>query len=248
MPQLWQRNNMEFKHFTPIQAVTPKTIIPNFTGPVDVFNPKKNIPHFEELAIDAGLGIAKGTIIKNTLKFFESPTRSKAGNLTFPTNDATKMPSVGVSQLGFQVYSNLTIIGDTYKNNDGRIIGKYDDIRIDAVLMDIKQDHNLIMTDIQGRDNTIFEFISKKSWLAKINGRILAKNPGVYPNDEVNNLLVALGSNKALRVTSWFLNMAGIYNLQIKGKQVPQEAGSQEYQKFEFEAYSDTPVILKLKK
>lgn len=238
---------MEFKHFSPIPDLKPKTIVPNFTGPIDAFNPKKNIPHFEELAVDAGLGVIKGAIIKNTLQFFETPTQSKAGNLTFPINDA-KMPSVGVSQLGFQVYSNLTILGDTYKDNNGRIIGKFDDIRIDAVLMDIEQDHNLVITDIQGRDDTVFEFISRKSWLAKINGRILATNPGVYPNDEVNNFIVALGANKALRVTSWFLNMAGIYNLQIRKKKFPQEEGSQEYQRFEFEAYADTPVILKLKK
>lgn len=245
-----------FQHFKPIEEVSVKSIGPNFTGNVDVFDPKKNQAHFEELAVDVGLGAMKGAILKNTLKFFTPQEQVKKENLNFSKDQNNGMTILGHSVFGFPIYSNLTIKGDSYKDNAGNVIGKFSDIRIDAVIMEISRENNLVMTDIQGRNNTVIEYISAKSWKINVTGKILKNSPeqlrtygnGEYPLDDVTNFISALDSNKSLQVTSWFLNMAGIYNMVIIDKNIPQEEGSQEYQKFEFKAIADSPVILKLKR
>lgn len=242
---------MEFKHFSPIGPVTAAKIIPNFTGGVDVFSPTKNLAHFEEVAASAGLTAVKGAIIKNTLQFFQpqnqffTPTNKVP---LFPEASANAMPHVGYNVFGFPIFSNLIIKGDTYQDNNGNTIGSFSDIRLDCVIMELSREKNLVKEDIQGHNGTIIEYISSKSVGVHVYGRILAKTPGVYPIEDVTNFNIALESNKALRVTSWFLSMAKVYNIVIDKDSIKQEEGSQEYQKFEFDAISQEPVILKLKR
>ena len=114
--------------------------------------------------------------------------------------------------------------------------------------MEVSRDNNVVTTDIQGRDNSVIEYISKKSWRINVKGRILSQERDVYPRRAVDNLITALDANRSLRVTSWYLNMCGIYNIVIMKKSFPQEEGSQEYQRFEFDAIADSPVNLYLKK
>ena len=252
-----------FKHFDPIHGATGKTIAPNFTKNVDVFNPKKNIPLFESLAVTLGIGAAKTIVLKNTFKFFQTKEVPQNKNrfvdkLGKPCDKS--MPIVGYSDFGFPIFSNLTLLGDSYQDNSGQTIGTFDTVILDAVLMDISNDNNIVSTDVQGRNGTVIEYISSKSWYISVRGRLLAKCPGVYPldssnddknkpkGDNLNNMIAMLNCNKAIRVQSWFLNAAGIHNIVIRHKNFPQEEGSQEYQKFEFEAISDKPVILKMVK
>lgn len=237
----------EFKHFSPIGDVTVKKIIPNFTN-TDVFNPAKNIGRYEELAVSVGLGAIKGQILKNTFQFFQPNDQVAQKRLSFPAANGTTMPELGRGALGFPVYSNLIIAGDTNQDNNGKTIRKWNDIRLDAVILEISRDKNVTQTDISGRDWTVVETISNKSPMIHVYGTILADTPGVYPQADVQELMTALDSNKSLRVTSWFLAMAGIYNIVIKPNSFKQEPGSQEYQRFEFDAIAVRPVILKLKK
>lgn len=241
-----ENHEYTFKHFTPIGDTSIKGITKSFSGPVDVFNLKKNIPHFEEVATQVGLGLLKGAITKNTLQFFQNTDQVKKPSPQFKQAQENTMPVLGYGELGFPIYSNLIISADSYQDNQGNVIGKFDEIRLDCVIIEMDNENNLVTTDIQGRNTTIIEYISSKSWTINITGRLLAKQPGVYPQEDVSNLITALNSNKALRITSWFLNMAGIYQIAIKKKSIHQEEGSQEYQKFDFEAIADRPVLLKL--
>lgn len=202
------------------------------------------LPTFQSLASDAGKQLANA-------KVFLTPSPSNASQFLkpqpqFKPGSGETMPVLGYNVFGFPIFSNLVISGGNYKDNSGNVIGQFNDIRLDVVLMEIMNENNLITTDIQGRDGTIIEYASSKSWTINVTGRILAKTPGVYPIDDVKNLIIALSSNRALRVNSWFLQMAKIYNIFIKSKNFPQEEGSQEYQKFEFTAIADKPVVLKL--
>lgn len=216
---------MEFKHFQPVKE-------------------KGLIPVFETLAADAGKSLGNA-------KVFLTPSPSNASGFLrkkpqFDSAQPQTMPVLGYNTLGFPVFSNLVISGSNYRDDSGNVIGEFSDIRLDVVLMEISNENNLITADIQGRDGTIVEYSSSKSWMINVNGRILAKTPGVYPVDDVKNLITALSSNRPLRVTSWYLQMAKIYNIVIKSKNFPQEIGSQEYQKFEFTAIADTPLVLRL--
>jgi hypothetical protein len=248
-------HKFEFKHFAPITNTKGSYVFPLGVSQVDFNNLRKNIPHFQELAVSAGLGLAKGAILKNTFKFFQPNDIVTRKNLRFPTDLSATMigkdaplVKVGDSALGTPVFSNLQIKGGSYKDNFGNTIGVYDDIRIDAVILEVTNDNNLVTEDLQGRNGTIIEYISSKSYMINCKGRILSPSRNTYPYTDVKNLAIALDSNKSLQVTSWFLNMFGIYNIVIKNKHLPQEEGVSEWQRFEFDAIADKPVILKLKK
>lgn len=200
-------------------------------------------PVFSQLANDAQKSLATAKIFlpdpSNGTQFFRP-------KLNFNQSVPNTMPVLGTNVFGFPIFSNLIIKGSSYTDNSGNVIGKFNDIRLDVILMEIKNENNIIVTDIQGRNGSIIEYASSKSWEITFTGRILAKDPGIYPTEDVKNLIIALNTNRALQVDSWFLQMAQIYNIFIKNKNFPQEEGSQEYQKFEFTAISDAPVILKL--
>jgi hypothetical protein len=214
------------------------SVLPFGAGQLDYSSFKKNIPHFEETALQFGLNNLKGAILKNTFKFFQTRVATDGDNPLTP---------VSQSVFGTPVYSNLHIIGDSYTDNQQKVIGTFYDVVADAVIMEVNRDNNVITTDLQGRDNSVIEYISKKSWRINVKGRILSQERDVYPRMAVDNLITALDANKSLAVTSWYLNMCSIYNIVIMKKSFPQEEGSQEYQRFEFDAIADSPVILKIK-
>jgi hypothetical protein len=245
-------NEPRFTHFRPIGDLSPKALAPNFTHGVDVFNPLKNIAGLEQLAIQTGVQAVKGQILKNTMQFFQTPASPSRPNpifttLTGPTR-TQPLAQIGTSMLGMPVYSNLIIKAGSYRDNAGNVIAEYPDIRIDAVIMEVVTENNLITTDIQGRTGTVIEYVSARSPVINIKGRIMTDLPGAFPYDDVQNLIIALNTNKSLKIDSWFLNMFGIYSIMPKKKPFPQEEGGQEYQKFEFDAIADMPVVLRIKK
>lgn len=230
---------MEFKHFTPIadikSSVTPS--FPANAGTVDYNNLQKNLPKFEELSVQLGLNNIKGQIMKNTMN---AGTVSKMTPMTAGQSANFRNP--------FPVFSNLTILGDYYYDNTLGKANKFDTIILDAVIMEVSGENNIITTDIQGRQGTVLEYVGSKAQVIRVTGTILTRQPGIYPRDAVDNLVNALESNKSLDVQSWWLEMFGIKNIIIKDYSLKQEEGSQEYQRFEFSAWSDLPVELKRSK
>jgi len=241
----------KFQTFNPLGTVTPKPLS-QLTSGIDVFSPLKNIPHLEEVAITAGMGLLKGAIIKNTIGLIASaePALKRGFKFDAPTGPTKAQPMsiVGTSVFGMPVFSNLQIKGGEYRDNAGNIIGQFQDIRIDACIMEVNEENNIITTDIQGKNGTVIEYVSSKASVINIKGRIMTDLASAFPYDDVQNLAIALKTNKSLQIESWFLNLFGIYNIMPKKKYYSQVEGSQEYQKFEFDAIADTPVILKLKK
>jgi hypothetical protein len=232
----------DFKFFSPVvsavQGVTPN--FPLGAGNVDFTSVKKNIPHFIELGTTLGLGKLTQTVIKNTLQFSQVQQGPNTGD--------SPLVSLGNSILGFPIFSNLTIRAGSYQNNQGVTIGEYPDIRIDAVIMEVNKDVNRIVTDIQGRDCSVIEYLSRKSKTINIKGRIISNTRGAYPYKAVQDLSYACDSNKSLIVDSWFLQMLGIYSISPGKLRTPQDEGGVEFQTFEFDAIEDKPVILKIKR
>ncbi len=236
-----------FKFFKQIPNFPSGNITPNFplgAGQVDFGSVKKNLPHFEELAESFGLTQAKSAILRNTLNLAASiPAQKNSQNRQFPSlqdGPDNPLPSIGSSVFGTPVYSDLNITGASYSDNNGKTIASFKDISIIACIFEIDRDTTIIETNIQGRDNDVNEYISARSWKISCKGRVLPYgNTNIYPRTDVDNLMRALNSNISLQVNSWFLNMAGIYNILVKKRNFPQEEGSQGYQKFEFEAKAD---------
>ncbi len=229
--------NDNFQFFKPRITTNPARLLPFGGADIDFKNPDKNINRFAQLAVKDALGEVKGVILKNTFQFFQKVSSGRS--------DA-ELDVIGTSVLGTPIYSNLAIRAGDYQDNDGVTIGKYDAINIEVAIFVIDQEDNLVLTDIQGRPNTVIEYTGSKSWMINCKGRVFSSDRNTYPYTAAKNLITALSSNKPLTVDSWFLNMAGIYQMTIKKKSIPQEEGSLEYQKFEFDAIADSPIVLKI--
>lgn len=237
-------------HFAPINPLAPDRIAAHFTGGLETFNPAQSAPHFNEIAETLGIQAAKALIFENTINLFRSQqAQPQRGFNDFPRSaNGSEMPVLGKSALGFPVFSNLYINGGDYQDNNGNTIGRYPDIRLDAVIMEMEHENHLTTTEIQGGDSTVIEYVGSKSSTIHITCSIQAETAGTYPIQDVTDLAIALNSNKPLIVDAWFLAMRGIYAIVIKKDSIKQEEGMQDSQKFEFDAIADKPLILKLKK
>lgn len=141
------------------------------------------------------------------------------------------------SQLGKAIFSDLQFIEtDGVRHNP-----------IDCVLFDVRQEKNIIKTIIQGRDGSPKEYIGESDFEVTIRGVITGRN-GVYPFDEVANLVVYLRKKRSLGIVSKYLNQIfDINEIVVKDFYFEQPEGSQSYQKFELTAWSDKPVEVLIK-
>jgi uncharacterized protein DUF6046 len=136
------------------------------------------------------------------------------------------------SKLGTAIFSDLQFIE----------IGGFKHIPIDCVLFNVRQSKNIVITNIQGRDGSIKEYIGLSDYEINIKGVILGDN-GVYPFDQVSNLVEFLRYDQSIGIVSQYLNnIFDINEIVIKEYAFEQEEGSQSYQKFEILAYSEKPV------
>lgn len=245
-------NTRNFQFFNPLPH-TVQGITPNFPlggGNIDYTSIKKNIPHFIEIAEKFGLNKLKGQILKRTFNIVENKQIINQNNFNFKDSQDHAddvLPSIGTSVFGFPIFSNLIIRAGTYQNNQGVTIGEYPEIRLDAVIMEVSKESNRIITDIQGRDRSVIEYLSRKSKVINVKGRLMSNTRGAYPYEAVQDLSYAMDSNKSLQVDSWFLQMLGIYFISPGKFHTPQTEGGIEFQLFEFDAIEDSPVILKMK-
>ena len=189
----------------------------------------------------AGL-YAGGIIINNALQ--GSRVQPNLYNGRIDQNYTPDEP-VAVSMLGTPVYSNLDIQGGTYTDNDGNTIN-YPSVTLDAVLFVVTQSKNIVITNVQGRNGSIKEYISDDDYNITITG-IIAGGNNVYPKNEVLALKKVLDSPVAINVNSWFLNQFGVHSFVVKDYNFNQEAGRNSQQSFSISAISDLPVILQIR-
>ena len=195
-----------------------------------------NISSQVEKLSQAGIIQSKASIIKATLNARQLVT----------VNTEAPLKQVGVSMFGTKVVSDLDITGGEYKNQKGEVIGRYEDIKLDAVLMTVTTGNRLAITETQGRDWDVVEYVAKKSPRIKIEGGIYLKEPGLYPYNAIRNLSTACDSNLSLRVNSWYLNAFGIYNLYVIDAEIPQGEGTEEYQRFKLECIAVKKTVLRI--
>ncbi|HVW98854.1 MAG TPA: DUF6046 domain-containing protein [Candidatus Babeliaceae bacterium] len=157
---------------------------------------------------------------------------------------------IGTSDLGTPYYSDLTIKGGSYTDNNGKTL-QYPGLQLVTVVMTVNQAKNIITTSIQGMDGTVKEYIGMGDYEVTINGIITPTQQvgttnvpanGVYPKNDVTTLKKILDAPVALEVTSWYLQMLGIYNLVVKDYNIPQIQGGYSQQPFTIRALSDKPI------
>lgn len=153
---------------------------------------------------------------------------------------------VGTSELGTPVWDRLIIKGDSYVD---RTLGNitYDDIILDTVLMTLTQSHRLVLTEIQGRDNEVIEYVGKASFRINFKGGVFGTNNN-RPKTKIDEIKKMLNSNKVIKVKfCGFLAEWDISEIAILDKTIPQTMGGYNYQLFEFNAIQSVPVILATK-
>jgi hypothetical protein len=185
---------------------------------------------------------AGGIIINNALQNTKVSVNPYSGNV--PQNYNPDEP-VSVSMLGTPVYSNLDVQGGSYTDNNGNTI-TYPSLTLDAVLFVVTQSKNIVITNIQGRNGSIKEYIADDDYNVTITG-IIAGGNNVYPKNEVLALKKVLDSPTAININSWFLNQFGVHTIVIKDYNFGQEAGRNSQQAFSISAISDVPVILQIR-
>lgn len=151
---------------------------------------------------------------------------------------------VATSVLGTPIWDHLIIQGGSYVDvATGKTI-TYSDQRFDSVLMIASQSHRLVLTDIQGRDDEVIEYVGKASIRVNFKCGVFGNNNN-RPRNEILNVVNMLNSNQPLKIKFCnFLSDLNVSEVYVLDKNIPQNMGGYNYQLFEFNAINNVPVIL----
>lgn len=151
-----------------------------------------------------------------------------------------------VGALGHAVLMPWQFEQFSYKETDStgtRTIGMAS-LLLPIVMVEISRKKNMEMTDVEGRDGSVKEYGSHGDFVMNVKGIFLGD--GAYPKKERDGLAAFEAAKVAVPVANKLLNDLYVFDVVIDDlRWVPLE-GVQHAQAFEFTAYSDSPVALKL--
>lgn len=162
----------------------------------------------------------------------------------FQVGDVNPDQATKTSLLGTSVWSNLIFPAGTYETLEGDEI-QFDEIVFDAVLLNVTQSKNVVVTPMQGRNGTVKEYISDGDFQIGISGALTGDGADVYPESDFLNLIEILKAPVALKVESEYLNFFDIDEIVVTGYSAPQKMGSRNTQPFQITALSDEPLELR---
>ena len=181
--------------------------------------------------------ITAGLIIK-TFAMPNIQTNIYKGKIQGTEKD--KSPIKRLSKLGTPIFSDLQF-SPTDLFGNGEII---EHIPVDCVLFTVQQQKKIVRTDIAGRDGSIKEYIGESDFTINIKGIISSNKNGVYPQEDVDNLIAFLRYSQSLGINSAFLNdQFDIMEVVVTDFDIPQTEGEQQsQQRFEINCLSEKPV------
>ena len=147
------------------------------------------------------------------------------------------------SVLGTYVYSNLVIqAGNGFTQIKSNMQPfQWNDFVINDCLVTVSQAKRLVVTDIQGKDNQVIEYIGMSNYNIEVTGRLTGSYK-VYPKDQANTLKNILSVPQPLAIGSWWLQNLGITDIVITNYDFGQAEGEYSTQYFKFNAISDVPT------
>lgn len=177
--------------------------------------------------------------------------KSKLGEKTNDANYNGKLPAqiqqdapITTSLLGTPVWDYLAIESGSYIDNQTGKTVNYNEQTFHSVLINSSQSHRLVLTDIQGRDNEVIEYVGKASIRLNIKCGIFSNNNN-RPRNEIINVINILNSNQPIKIKFCnFLADLNISQFYVLDKNINQTMGGYNYQLFEFNAINNVPVIL----
>lgn len=154
-------------------------------------------------------------------------------------------PELYKSALGTPVVIDLLFRTVTYTDFNKNRQVTADEVRLQTVLCVVSRPSIIVKTQIQGKNGTVKEYISKDDFAITINGIIAGEN-GQYPEAEALALQRICEAPVSIPVVSRFLNGLGVYNIVIEDYSMPQTAGGISKQEFTINAISDEPLELQI--
>lgn len=154
-------------------------------------------------------------------------------------------PALYRSALGTPVVIDLTFQSVRYTDFEKNREVSTEQLQLQAVLCTVSRPSIIVKTQIQGRNGTVKEYISKDDFAITINGIIVGEN-GQFPEAQVISLQRICEAPVAIPVVSRFLNALQIYNIVVEDYTMPQTAGGISKQEFTINAISDQPIELQI--
>jgi hypothetical protein len=154
-------------------------------------------------------------------------------------------PELYKSALGTPVIIDLLFQSVTYTDFNKNRQVTTDELRLQTVLCTVSRPSIIIKTQIQGKNGTVKEYISKDDYAVTINGIIVGEN-GQYPETEALALQRMAEAPVPIPVVSRFLNALEIYNIVVVDYSMPQTAGGISKQDFTLICISDEPLELQI--
>lgn len=154
-------------------------------------------------------------------------------------------PELYKSALGTPVVIDLTFNSVTYTDFIQNRQVTTDQVRLETVLCTVSRPSIIVKTQIQGRNGTVKEYISKDDFVVTINGIIAGQN-GQYPEAEALAVQRMAEAPVPIPIVSRFLNGMGIYNIVVEDYSMPQTGGGISRQDFTINAISDEPLELQI--
>ena len=152
--------------------------------------------------------------------------------------DSQKEDAISQSYLGTPVIDNLEFPQGAYIDLQGNRI-ETPAVVIDTVTFEVNRSKRIIETEIQGRDNSIFEYIGNSNYEITCNG-IISNKDNVFPLDVARDLQKVFDVPQQIPIVSLFLNdLFEIYNVVIKSHNITQVAGKRNEIPFTFVASQD---------
>lgn len=190
-----------------------------------------------------------------------SPTLSSAVNTLLNTNDTIQYNAalksatieIGGYELG-EVFDSDTFSGYDENNHFPglpifipflfeKIEDAEDDFLLDSAVIEISRQKNIIITNLQGRDTSVKEFINNGDYSISVSGLICSKGVG-YPKSRVKEIEKFFKAEQSIPIIHEVLNMLGIYEIVITDYALPSSSFSN-IQPYSFNAISEVPVELK---
>ena len=164
----------------------------------------------------------------------QNPYSNKTG--TAPVSD----PVLKTSLLGTPILTNLVIAAGNYVDANG-VTQSWPDLEIDNIIMTVSQQKKIVVTEIQGRDNDVKEYIGLHDYQVDLKGGIFGSY-NQFPKTDVNNLKKALASPQPLAFASWWLQNLYIDTVVVFAFNFPQTEGEYSSQYFTATVHSDVPT------
>lgn len=145
------------------------------------------------------------------------------------------------SYLGTPVIDNIEFTGGVYTDLQGNEI-EYPTLSLDTVLFDVSRSKRVIETQIQGRDNSIFEYIGNSNYEISATG-VISNSDNIAPQDIARDLESIFNVPQQIAVVCSYLNeIFEIFNIVIKSHNITQVAGKRNELNFSFNASQDVSL------